>query len=369
MTDPLLAQGKLALSVVQHGMTGMKHIDRMLENKLGQTNAFIQRRDQMDIEWWGEVVCSINAAHAVLRELATYDQIQERRLSALEQRLSDDEALGVLYNYCRQAHEEATAERRRMLAFAAASLTNLDLRVSELARMQRVVRELDPSDILDLYRLWLCPSGVGANRLSPDEGAVRRYYYWLESGASVLETSGCVAVDLWLKEDTKRMGGRATLKEMHVTCTGRNMLAAMRPYILAREPDVTGVVGHAVLEDFRTKTEAQGILRQALPNFRELFAAARENVRYYCPNAVGGEHQTGAVFRLHVPPDAVGDLRSKVVPLNGRVPADPESVTVAYVGDTTGEALVLIVVCGPHDVLRHLAYDFHATWSPFHHAF
>lgn len=334
-----------------------------LLQKLSSDGKFIERRDEMFRGWIVELVQRL----AALEQAFTHAERAE-----YDRRTADDEFMAVTANYFRAAHQEPLEERRRMLAFAAASIANLDLSVAELARVQRVIRELDPSDVVELYRLWLVPSASRDPRRSrPDDAAVQRYYFWENTGAAILETSGCLSVEAWLQENTDALGGRATRKEAYVTAIGRNLLAAMRPYLAARAPDVADIPGHAVAATFRSKTAAEAAVAELIPNYRELLSASRKGLRYFCPNPFGEVDpptQTGAVLELVAPSGLVAELRSKVVPLSA-MPFNAESVQIAHVLEPNSDGFAHVRVVGPHDVLRHIAYEYGAVWSPFHYAF
>jgi hypothetical protein len=72
------------------------------------------------------------------------------RLGAL---LQDHQFWRLQRNYELEWLREPMEERRRMLEFAAASAVNLTLRPGELSRVERTLRELDPSDVQLLHML------------------------------------------------------------------------------------------------------------------------------------------------------------------------------------------------------------------------
>jgi hypothetical protein len=59
----------------------------------------------------------------------------------------------VLDNYGYEAAREPMDERRRMLAYAAAGSVHHTLTIAQLARVERMIRELDPDDLVVLAKL------------------------------------------------------------------------------------------------------------------------------------------------------------------------------------------------------------------------
>lgn len=78
------------------------------------------------------------------------------RLALVEARLEEAEAEAAFLNYAEEAMREAVAERRKMLAHAAAAILGVQaLTLAEHSKVQRMLRILDPADVVFLRRLAL----------------------------------------------------------------------------------------------------------------------------------------------------------------------------------------------------------------------
>ncbi len=329
--------------------------------KLDPTPAFIAKRDKISIEWWAEVVQQV--------------QEHERRLNALERevlhrRLTEDhEAIGILANYVQQAHSEPLDERRRMLAFAAAGLANVHLGIGELARVQRILRELDPDDVVALYKVWLIRSGSPSKahleryEVQGEPGADRvRLAYWQESGAESLISSGCLRI-------VAAGGGMGTgtHEELRVTRTGITVLRTLRPYITARSPDVSDVPGHEVTEGFRSEDEARAMIL-AVPGVYDVLLGIREPrfvSCFYDPcNIADGSPANGAAkLNMNVIREVAETLKQSLPQRQVEMQQPVDDIFLRHVGEPGHDGRVHVQVGGPHDVMRFLAYDLDARWS------
>jgi hypothetical protein len=184
----------------------------------------------------------------------------EDRLAILEEnvanretleRLLTDEFFWILRNYEFEAQREATAERRRMLAFASAGSVNLELTIAEIARVERTVRELDPHDVLLLRQL--------AQITDPPPPPVPRamdttneiYGPWEKSCAEraeerrsaadssapfgeILTSAGCTAIT-----PLRNTYGQTFPTGIRVTRLGEHVLKIMHGYIVARSDEAS----------------------------------------------------------------------------------------------------------------------------------
>lgn len=340
--DPLLAK---AASVAQS--EGIKLLKALTEKT---TRDFIVKRDQLMDDWWSELV-------QLVRDL-------EARMSAVEQeqevaRLDDHEALGVLVNFIDDAYREPLDERRRMLAHAASGIANLKLSIGEYARVWRVIRELDPEDVLVLYGLFLVP-----HRQPKAEDAKSRgnlvYTLWEKTHAEALLASGCLLV---------RTGGggmgHGPWEEIDVAFTGIAVLRALRSYITTRKPALT-VPGHEVTAGFRAEEDAWRAIREVPGLYDALLRAAQRfdwSIQYDAPNIAGGAPHNGraqlVVRRMNA--DDAKTVAEGCQPLGVEFGLPVDKIGVAIHGGEDGFATVHVE--GPHDVLRVLAYDLDAVWG------
>lgn len=161
-----------------------------------------------------------------------------RRLAEL---VEDPEFVRVQNNYGYEACREAINERRRMLAFASAGSVNLELSIAQLARVERTVRELDPTDILALQQVARIADPPRParddrmdyrNQLQPwhescGRQAQTRFVILNEGGSlPVLSASGCVLVAV----DT---AGFSPKNSLTVTELGARVLRVLHAYLAA----------------------------------------------------------------------------------------------------------------------------------------
>ncbi len=328
---------------------------RDLLTKLTRDGKFIEERDELFRVWVVE--------HArLLADLEQRFSAHER--AEYERRTADDEFVAVTANYYRAAHEEPLRERRRMLQFAAAGIGNLSLSVSNLARVQRAIRFLDPEDVIALHSIWLIPSRQpGAH---PEHGRAHsaghlRHEFWRRSGAEALESSGCVVI----RTGGGGGAGEPMYPEVRVTGVGQTLRTAMLPYIRAIDPDMTGVPGHEVTPDFRTKEEVEEVI-SGLPGVRDALRLARSCgswLQFSSANiALGAPHNAKTSLDFDVPEEQAQCLGPAEHADSHREMKELYRLIVSGIAKPDN-GLVRVQVSGPHDVLRHLAYEFDAYWS------
>jgi hypothetical protein len=172
-------------------------------------------------------------------------------LASLNQRLdeltSDPGFTRVCKNYGYEACREAIDERRRMLAFAAAGSANVDLTIAQLARVERVVREVDPPDVFLLAALKAMPEPerpppgdhphyrdllekwqVDVHKIR--EGRLSRWNGSQPSG-HILAACGCVHI-----QTTRTLAGGSP-SGLIVTPLGEWVLSVLRVYLAMREEE------------------------------------------------------------------------------------------------------------------------------------
>jgi len=129
-----LTAGKAALTQV------VKFLSRY-EKK--NTAALMKAWDEAKEDWLVELR---RALPDVLRRLENVEQAQEK----LHERAADREFQRLLDNVSIEASREAIDERRRMLAHVGAGTFDLTMTIAQAARCERVIRELDPEDVVAL---------------------------------------------------------------------------------------------------------------------------------------------------------------------------------------------------------------------------
>jgi hypothetical protein len=335
--------------------------DKFLESQLGQTNKFLAKRDELFDAWWVELVTQLDALS---------QRISEVEAGQASRRLTDDlEAQGILANYADEAYGEPIAERRRMLAFAAAGIANMSIGIAEHARVQRILRELEADDVIALYGLWLIPTRVPGrqpDQVKNEPGLTAdqlRFRNWEQCGAESLQSSGCVRVVA-----AGGGAGRGTFEELRVTTTGTTILRALRAYVRARSPNLQNVPGHEVTDRFRSEAEARRIV-DAVPGLYDAVLSARgkgfdATARFSGLNIAQGaaaDGKTKLYINLH--PEQVSKLRQVTTQEKVEHGQPVQGIFLDHVGTVGDDGRVRVQVAGPHDVMRFLAYDIDATWD------
>ena len=186
------------------------------------TEALKGARDEMFREW---VVEEKQATVQHVRRLAEHAADLNELKRRLEELVSDPELARVRDNYGFEAAREAIDQRRRMLTFASVGSINLELSVVHIARVERVVRELDPSDVKLLSTL--------------SEDWSKTSYEALErAGISgdALVSSGCVRLrdgNLWSAEADHLAYEAPDETVATVSELGRMVLVVCDPYLRA----------------------------------------------------------------------------------------------------------------------------------------
>jgi hypothetical protein len=357
MLEQVLLVAKIA-GYVRKG----QQLDTALERLLSQTEKFTRKREQLDIEWWAELV------HAIRRIEGRLNQLEQAEVK--RRFLENHEGIGILANYVDEAYSEPLDERRRMLAHAAAGLANLELSIAELARAQRILRELDPDDAVALYQLHMLPHSLGHSayerfsvRTPGQASAVIALKLWEQGGRESLSTSGCVRI--------LAAGGGfgvGTHEELRLTDTGRLVLKVLHSYLLVRQPDLTGVPGHEVTEHFRSEEKARTLIA-SVPRLHEILLESVARNRSYCQYegcrvADGAPANGRATLRLHLRRAEDGEHLSRVTTREQANPGEPvQSIYVDTIDHRPADEVEhYLHLAGPHDVIRWLAYDLGATW-------
>jgi hypothetical protein len=218
---------------IAHGALGAVEAAKMLlefAHSFSQrtTIKFAEARDDLFRDWVAELALALRAQAIQAADI-------EARTQDLHARLKDPvyrRAVDILED---EAAHEPTLTRRRMLAFAAAGWSNLQLGPAQLSRVLRVVRELNPEDVELLHSLAThgdqeVPQEVFES--SPEGAARHDILIDNQPSGDILVASTCVRVRY--TTGLNNLG-----PEAHVTIVGRWVLQSLDPFVRAVEADQT----------------------------------------------------------------------------------------------------------------------------------
>jgi hypothetical protein len=283
--------------------------------------------------------------------------------------LQEPQFVRLLENFGREAAQEATDERIRLLAHAGAGAFDLRMHIAERARAERTLRELDPGDVLALHAIDRCATYIYYGHRFTNEAELR-YAFWSKlDNADTLAASGCVR-DAPNSPVAQGMAAPAN-HQLHVTPLGRLILQITRSYAATRTLPFD-IPGRDLFPGSRSPAEAWDVIH-AVDGLHDAVVrlSSGKPTRYDAArldyNSFGPPHPRGAgVLRIdEVERDAAERLASKAPRDETRpaptpnTPTDRIEVEVHSVAD---RATVDLVVRGPHDVLRWLADEIEARW-------
>jgi hypothetical protein len=336
---------KLTGVVVDHAWSDSPGME-LLREKFSPDARVAKTRKEFHFQWWREIWDLFRAHQARLDEA--------ERQSAWQRIRDDPEACMLLANYVEDAYREPLADRRRMLQHAVIGLFDLELKIAELARVWRIVSELDPSDILTLYGLWLVPG-------SHDAGWPRYQMAYEQGSLDALTACGAVSV-VWPAHSPTR-------PELSVTKTGSIILAGLRSFLATRSPPLT-VHGHEITAGYRSEAEAREFLKALPLDLVRRYANRRFDSSVDYDGLYPAAHQVpNGKARLVVrmkKEDAITVVQQlgRRDPVKRGTPVDCVFVEEVLSDSSTPTTHELVLVAGPHDVMRYLAYDLFARWWP-----
>jgi hypothetical protein len=368
MSDPLSA----ALAVYK-GATALDKAKKLVDRFASRnTEQFIAQRDEMFREWTSEMAALLGehvsaSAEAFLLIGGAIEDHQGKLEEILD--TPEIEVLAVLYSEA--AYREALDERRNMLKHAAAAIIDLAVSIAEKCRAEKVLRDLDPNDVLELDRMDRVAGTVervadGKGRHHYDEDR-HRYVRLLDSPSS----------DALLSSESMRvMGGKIGGDTAVITTRGRIILHLLRSYILPRRRPASGreaVPGQRERDtaidvlgaEFRNRVMMAATLARAGPkvfskppylrHYRVQFDFPRPQLdaknRDFQPIV---EPRPDERSRLHLSPCPVATSQAVVE-------AAPKGLHVTCGGNAQDGFIVQID--GPFDVLRWVADDVDAWWA------
>lgn len=339
------------------------------------TEGFKEARDEMFREWL------VEEKNAVAERFADLMPRVERLEEKVDARGEDTEAHGVYANYASQAYREPIAERRRMLAHAAAAIIEVRLTIAEHARVQRRIDELDPADVLTLYGLSRTYGYVFNGQRYTSEKEMRAALLETVPGAGdALIAAGCVRLvggvsggSYIMTEDS----AEPTHPDLLITDIGRLVLRVLRTYCCAREVPFA-IPGRERHPDERSREQALAVLDEIGPIRKALAAvvlprdetAARYQAPFWNTRREGNRDVTSppthrGTARLDIEHLSEDEARTLArcfsdhseEPMHG---TPTERIGGRAVRQDNGEWYVRIF--GPHDALRHLAEDLDIRW-------
>lgn len=347
----------------------------------GRTENFRAVRDEMNREWSAETAGRVTERIAESRDgFVQAGGTVEAHDRLLGQIIEQPETQVLAALYSEASYREAIAERRRMLSFAAASIVALDLAIEEKASVERVLRDLEPDDVLELHKLSRAvgkierlPDGFGKEHVSTD--ALRHAVLSRSSRNDALVGERCV------RETQATTGGGfgsapGSYEVARVTDRGVLILRVLAKYIEEKHDAFVGC-GREEISGSRSAVEAREILAEA-PGFvtalraalgaaavEQIYPGGRPSFSQAVPSLLPREDGTRIV---EPSPRAASKLSLWAAPPDAarRVPQPPTSLeTVVTLEDLPGygRPATNVVVTGPYDLLRWLADYLDAHWT------
>jgi hypothetical protein len=347
-----------------------KFVNRLASRR---TEQFIAQRDEMFQAWTSETAARLSdhireSTEAFLLIGGAIED-HEHKLEQLFD-APEIEVLEVLY--CEAAYREALEDRRNMLKHAAAAILDLEVTIADKCRAEKVLRDLDPDDVLELDRLDRLAGAVerfgdGKGRLHFDEDR-HRYNRLLESRS---------ADALLSSEGVRVMSGKAGGPTALVTVRGRIILHLLRSYVLLRRRPASG---RESVPGARSREAAVEYLGKDFINHAmKLAALARVGrddlskplhlrqyrVQFDFPKPQLDTSNYGPQPIVEPAPDARARLHIWPCPRDvsqAAVDAAPKALDVKSAWDEK-EGFATIQIDGPFDVLRWLAEQVDAWWT------
>ena len=292
-----------------------------------------------------------------------------QRIDNLDQQVSergkDPSCIRIAANYARAADAEAIDQRRGMLAYAEAALIDTTLTLAQHSRVERLLRELDPDDVLWLNVLdKIVGYRLGAKLLRHEDHV--RWTVWNESPASdVLAASACVRV-------THVGGGMGGVDWEKVTVTreGKLVLHVLRLYVRATKLPIE-IPGRDTRAGDKSERDAREVLDQVMGLSSDVMRlAANRSAIYDTPKSNAREDSppppanAKSVLRVFGIPRQEAEAVAAKAPLHPSTPWVPVGTPVdqVLIDAPAGDGGHTLQIHGPHDVLRWLADEVEARW-------
>jgi hypothetical protein len=202
-----------------------------LGKRLDANERLAREREDLALTWGAELKA---AMPEVVARIAVMEERMEELESKLDHTFDDPQVERVFRNFTFEAAREAVDERRRMLAHAAlADVLDLRLTISQKARVERVIRELDPDDVRRL-------SQVAARAAEGAEGAAVAMKLGTSEAEALLAARCAIhypprVTGVSTAFDPSMASTSFSKDEVHVTEIGRFVLRVCHTYTRATD--------------------------------------------------------------------------------------------------------------------------------------
>lgn len=205
-------------------------LEKLREHSSQNDDALRGALDADARKWRVERDAAVEQRLTELAARADSEGVQHSQLTAM---LADLQFWRLQAGFEWEALREATDARRRMLAFAAAGLFSVDLTIEQKARVERALRALDPSDVLELRR-WTA-SSLHIHQLTLGKAG--------ESTLALLAAHCLIASPTGDFEPNLQGVDPDPDMSVRVTQLGRRVVTVLDPYYRAIAGDGTGPGG------------------------------------------------------------------------------------------------------------------------------
>lgn len=311
--------------------------------------------------WLEDLAAAVNAHEERLNDVGREHRKVEERIQLLEQ---SNEAKRIWLNLGFEALRESTDERRRMLAFAAVSLSFDDMPIEQKALVERRLRELDPVDVTNLFCIAMAVGKTDLDGKRHRSEGILRHKMWEKMSLSkdVLLSAGMVGY-------VHHSGVGVSHEETHVTDVGRLILKVLRLYldtfmtslqIPGRYPPITD-----------SERDAAHNAVSSVDGLQDFFdwAAGQEHMgrQYLMPESQGqmkissdGSDRTvqAPYIQINVFDDEKYDAMNRMA--KGSLRA--ESKIKVYVSAQDNDGNFTLLLSAPHEILRVIASSDEKYW-------
>ena len=371
VTAGLVIHKAFALAKSAHGAL-------KIANRLVRANdvAFLEARDEVAYEWGAEAKVRLDA---LIQEQARIANLLGESVEGLDEKVSallEDhqiDLLAALYADC--AYREALEERRKMLCHAAATIADLGVSIEEKCRVEKVLRDLDPKDIIELDRIarvvgWVRRLPDGRARAYLDEARFRYVVLDESKSRDALMSSGCIRElnpDVWGSVHAEPASSQAFISRR-----GQLVLRTMRSYVGPRR---LLAPGRELPPGARSEQDARAWLEERAPGLasplRGMALRARRapegRVQFDTIKArAEGPAAADQTLTLIEPPPTTA-VRLHLSPVSAKDAAElpalaPDQGLALEVRQDAGGSTSLALV-GPLDAIYWMAEDLDAVWG------
>ena len=256
----------------------------------------------------------------------------------VEAQSEDPQMHRVWDNFVYESIREATAERREMLAAADAGIVDPRLTIEQKARVERILRQLDPDDVRALY---------GIDRAVVEDSELYELWGRLPN-RDVLVSTGCLRLDPGPLAGAGGVGKPIP----QVTPMGYDVLRVMRTYCRKRGAPFE-VPGRHPEPDAEACQRAWAMIDRA--GLKELMELARRSPTYKAYTLPGRQPFAELSFGGFRGADAAEGLKY--------VESATATESAFNIQVREHESVAYISVSGPHEILRVPADELEARWT------